>query len=556
MPVGEEGPFEPEIRVAPLVEHSSRHAPTFGLVVVALWPADETLRAHLLESYYRLRALTELCFAEEDVARRDGSTPPVYFYPFTALHVTIATLHAVYEQPPGQVLSEERQDTLRKVWSQVLHKASRLDEWPSSSSLEFFADHAQIGNKAGILLWKETTGGIDQMRQCLETVCAQPETVIELERHRVSVDTVAIPKHMIHSTFLRFYATPATPAQAVRRRFQSTVLPRLRSELFPHPVRWHEARLVCESTPYMHQPVHDSTFAVFPLGDNNSKPATILEATPSSNNHGAAAPPHPDPEEFFEPDVRLAPLVEKDKNQFTETFGLTLVTAWPAGDSLRRNLLEPYYRLCALTELCFAEADVACRGNGTVPPVYLYPFTALHVSVVVLHAFYEQPPGTVLSPERQETLQNAWSVVLQQAAALHDWPTQPLELVLDGAQLNGKAGILLWKESTGGLAKMRACVQQICARSDTVVELQQQGVSVDTLMVPNMIHTTFLRFYQTPTTPLATARQRFERTVVPRLSQLFSQPFRVPDARLICERTPYMHIPVDDATLETFLFAS
>ena len=277
MPVGEEGPFEPEIRVAPLVEHSSQqHAPpTFGLVVVALWPADEALRAHLLESYYRLRALTELCFVEEDVARRDGTTiaPPVYFYPFTALHVTIATLHAFYEQPPGQVLSEERQATLRKVWSQVVQKASRLDEWPSSS-LELVVDHAQIGNKAGILLWKETTGGIDQMRHCLETVCAQPETVLELQRHRVSVDTVAIPKNIVHSTFLRFYATPATPAHTVRQRFQSTVLPRLR-ELFPHdPVRLHEARLVCESSPYMHQPVDDSTIAVFPLG-NNSKPAIV-----------------------------------------------------------------------------------------------------------------------------------------------------------------------------------------------------------------------------------------------------------------------------------------
>ena len=262
---------------------------------------------------------------------------------------------------------------------------------------------------------------------------------------------------------------------------------------------------------------------------------------------------HPDPEEFYEPDVRVAHLVQ-DKNQFTETFGLTLVTAWPADGALRKELLESYYRLCALTELCFAEADVARRGDGTVPPVYLYPFTALHVSVVVLHAFYKQPPGTVLSPERQAILQNAWSRVLQQAAALPDWPTQPLELVLDRAQLGPKAGILVWNETTGGLAQMRTCVQRICAQSGTVDELQRQGVSVDTLIVPNIIHTTFLRYSQTPRTPLATARQRFERTVVPRLSQLFSrQPFRVPDARLICERAPYMHIPVD-ATLETFSF--
>ena len=535
MPVGEYGPFHPEIRVAPLVERNHRHAPTFGLVLVALWPANEAYRTQLLEPYQRLCAATELCFEEVDVARRDGSIPPVYLYPFTALHVTIATLHAFMEQPPGQVLAEERQVTLKTVWSRVLQKASQLKEWPTAQSLQLVLDHAQIGQKAGILLWKETTGGIDAMRRCLQSVCAQPETVAELQRDSVSVDTLAIPP-IVHTTYLRFYETPATPAAIARERFQTTVLPRLRSEFFPEPIHCSEVRLVCETTPYMHVQV-DETVWTNPLNASHG-----LDAEPNPSVLQPAEDPN---EERFVSDAWVAQLVKKNQ-QFTETFGLTLVTAWPAE---RHNLLESYYGLRALTELCFGERDVARRCD-TIPPVYLYPFTALHISVVVLHAFHQQPPGTA---ERQETLKNAWSRVLRRAATLPDWPSQPLELVVESVQLKPRAGILVWNETTEGLEAMRTCVRQICAQSDTIAELQRVDISVDTLIVPEIVHTTFLRFHQVPVTPASVVLERFAATVVPRLAELFAQPIRVPDARLIIERTPYMHIPVGD-TIETFTF--
>lgn len=621
MPTGEEedGPFQVDARVAPLLvvepapysssddgtQQSNNNSTCFGLVLVALWPATDRQRRQLLEGYRRLCAATELCFDETDVpssstrrqhyCSKHASPPPapVYVYPFTALHVTIATLHAFFAQPP--VASEERQRTLTEQWNGVVQKARQMEQWPIQP-LQLTIDGARMGERAGIVLWKETTGGLDKMRRCLAETVAQPETVAELQRHGVDVGTLSMPTNgIVHSTFARFCGRPAAPADAVRQRFRATVRPRLR-EFFSHgPVRCDEVRLARESAPYMHQSAEEeddgnnnnNTVAVVPLASDGGGSLLPEDEATETTDAGVltadSREPKEEAEEQHEPfvvDPRVAHLVEPPfvNNNVAETtfFGLTLVTAWPLSRVARSQLLEPYYRLCALTELCFDfESDVARRNNEGIAPVYLYPFAALHISVAVLHDAFifqqQDAPGgekvAVPPKERQSILEAAWLNVVEQAAALPGWPRrQPLRLQFDHAVLGHRAGRLVWRETTGGLSAMRHCLRTICSRPAIVVALARDDIAVpESLMaVPDdgdddgsVAHTTFLRFYARPRTPAATVRERFAKTVAPQLPGIFSDPIAVPDARLIRERAPCMHnIPVEESTVRTFPFGS
>lgn len=246
----------------------------------------------------------------------------------------------------------------------------------------------------------------------------------------------------------------------------------------------------------------------------------------------------------FEADERVAPLVEEGHS---ETFGLVLVAGWPPN---RRDMLEPYYRLKAAVELCFDESDVALCGPSIItssssspPPVYIYPSTCLHVTVATLHSIHEQASGVLLPMAKQNQLKAAWTSVVRRASQLAEWPAAPLELVLASAQIGSRAGILLWNDTTGGIASMRRCIQIICNHDD---DANVSPVDIGTMILPNIIHTTFLRFHRVPTTRASTVRERFRETVVPRLRDFFPHAIRVTTAALVCETVPFMHISSND----------
>jgi hypothetical protein len=97
-------------------------------------------------------------------------------------------------------------------------------------------------------------------------------------------------------------------------------------------------------------------------------------------------------------------------------------------------------------------------------------------------------------------LATEWKKVLLRASSSDDWPRRPLKLQLDSAQIGNRAGILLWKEHTGGIAKMRSCLRAAANEEDPSSDLVR-----DHLRIPDIIHTTFLRYHQEgegPETPL------------------------------------------------------
>jgi hypothetical protein len=179
------------------------------------------------------------------------------------------------------------------------------------------------------------------------------------------------------------------------------------------------------------------------------------------------------------------------------------------------------------------------------------------VTVATLHSINQQPPGELVDDIKQAQITNAWKNVMERASKMPEWPKHSLKLRLDSAQIGSRAGILLWKESTGGLASMRECIQRASHQSlrddEDGLFSDNNNVSIDTLVIPSIVHSTFLRFYQTPSTPAATVRSRFQKIVVPRLHDFFPQDITVSTATLVCERAPFMHIPFDSRhVLETY----
>jgi hypothetical protein len=119
-----------------------------------------------------------------------------------------------------------------------------------------------------------------------------------------------------------------------------------------------------------------------------------------------------------------------------------------------------------------------------------------------------------------ESSRQAWIELVSAASQHPDWPTSPLQLEINAAQIGTKAGILMWKEqvllsfeTTGGLQAMRTCIAN---------EAPERGMKIHN--IPGIIHSSFLRFSQVPFTDRATVKERFQSNVLPRLKDMFSQP--------------------------------
>ena len=240
---------------------------------------------------------------------------------------------------------------------------------------------------------------------------------------------------------------------------------------------------------------------------------------------------------------------KKQQQQKEQTFGLVAVVGWPPD---RNQMLESYQRFRTAVELCFDEDDVSPtitsylgKDSLSLSPaaaaVYLYPFQALHVTVTSPYDLRRPLPE---SEQAKTSLTEQWRCVIDRATQKAAWPRNPLQLEIDSAQIGSKAGILLWKETTGNLQAMRECIQSTA--DEMKEELEHNGVSTDTLTVPSIVHTTMLRFHREPKTPVEIVQERFARQVLPRLHEFFPARWQVDTFTLVCEQMPYMHIPADD----------
>lgn len=315
--------------------------------------------------------------------------------------------------------------------------------------------------------------------------------------------------------------------------------------------------------------------------------------------------PRDGPATVFEADPMVSDIFACEDGDY---FGLVLVTNWPASPLDDIDMDGPYQDFLRAVKSCFESEDITISKATTtttattatiatpVPAVYLYPTIHLHITLATF-----LPPtkvnnnfSTTTNEEEEEKLnlpeakriQDFATTVVRCASKLPDWPTQPLRLVVDRAQLGAKAGILLWKDLSGGVAAIRKCLQQVSSDLTTSTSTSTTDATTSTrhdennspllrngsnntdssshfcppaIIVPGIIHSTFLRFSRVPQTPGDKVQEQFQSKVLPRIGEFFNKKNKdvldIDDAptttvantvKLVCTSTPYMHVEDDE----------
>jgi len=182
----------------------------------------------------------------------------------------------------------------------------------------------------------------------------------------------------------------------------------------------------------------------------------------------------------FLSDPLLSAFLEQD-----DYFALGLVVNWPADVSAatRTSYNESNYAqfLSTIETECFG-------GKGGF--LFKLPFHALHITIASLFPAHQLRKESNLPDGLSRTrVASFWKKILMRAFQHPDWPKRPLELELEKAEIRNRAGIFLWKEHTGGLDCMRRCLEQAATELGSVLQH---------LRIPNIIHTTFLRYHKVP----------------------------------------------------------
>lgn len=218
------------------------------------------------------------------------------------------------------------------------------------------------------------------------------------------------------------------------------------------------------------------------------------------------------------------PHVTSIYNQETDFWDLVLVAGFPLITT--RNHIEGYEEFVQLIKYsCFEPSDV----EGHRPAVWLYQPQYLHVTIATLQPLHRRRPHDETT--NYIAMRRDYNDLIQRAQKSPSWPTQPLQLQLEKAQIGSKAGIFLWKDVSGSVQGMREALRQASSSSTPIHS------------IPNIIHSTFLRFAQVPQSrSAAQIQQEFSATVLPALPRLFPQPVVTGTIQLVCETTPYMHM--------------
>jgi hypothetical protein len=261
----------------------------------------------------------------------------------------------------------------------------------------------------------------------------------------------------------------------------------------------------------------------------------MLQMTQKEQSHHPPPPmPRDNPATVFEADPKISDIIRGCNDG--EYFGLVLVAGWPPDPTFHK----PYQEFLNLVRECFDEDDLEEMAKTTpksasgLPAVYLYPSMHIHVTIATFAPSERQGSEKDVNVDHVE-FQQAYLAIVKEASELPDWPKAPIQLSIRSTQLGSKAGILLWDDTSGVICKIRECIHVTALRR-----------KVNIWGVPNIIHSTFLRFSKVPQTPGYLAQERYQANVVPEVRNIFKQSFPAKVCKLVIESTPYMHVPDDD----------
>lgn len=233
-------------------------------------------------------------------------------------------------------------------------------------------------------------------------------------------------------------------------------------------------------------------------------------------------------------------------------FGLPLVTGWR---SFPTSMESAYRVMVARLSPCFVSSTgykTDSKGCQDETEAHIYPFEDLHVTVATFRSSLDPCPS---NNERAEAIKKFCASVMENATKREGWPKakagdkSKIKLCLQPKEvrLGKKNAYILWEEKTGNLEAMRLCLKEEMEAQ----QFSQRGVNgVDPVadsdlafFVPNIVHSTFIRFWKCPSNP-DILKQTFKESglldILPILVDLDS------NAKLVYETTPCMHINDDE----------
>ncbi len=231
-------------------------------------------------------------------------------------------------------------------------------------------------------------------------------------------------------------------------------------------------------------------------------------------------------------------------------FGLPVVAGWRSFPLS----LQPSYKELATDALgCFtATTGFGVSGEVSEPEAHIYPFEDLHVTVVTFRPLLKPKS----SEEVEATKKFCWRIA-DGAVRRRDWPksndgeeSPKLCFRMKQIRLGKRNAILKWEELTGNLNIMRRCLREELEAQKRILNMQKGRIGGDgadslsqmTLTVPDLVHSTFIRFWKAPSNP-EKIQHVFEKVSKGRILQAKIDIDL--NIKLVCEDVPCMHIPVD-----------
>jgi hypothetical protein len=217
-------------------------------------------------------------------------------------------------------------------------------------------------------------------------------------------------------------------------------------------------------------------------------------------------------------DFETDPLIEQiSRNEKKETFGLIICALFHQPKPI--EFADFYHQLIQNLQNNFTDDEKQS--------IYLYPIAHLHITITTLFSFKHPWPE---SPEK--CLQH-WKDCFTQLKQTSK--KKSFILTLNAIHLSNAAGYFQFKDENNAIENLRQSIRTICIPED----------GQPLLNIPNIVHTSFLRFIKKPNDPIK-FEEKFHRICKEIFDKTNEIHFDIDEICLAFETRPYMHIECDE----------
>ena len=172
--------------------------------------------------------------------------------------------------------------------------------------------------------------------------------------------------------------------------------------------------------------------------------------------------------------------------------------------------------------------------------VYVYPFEAFHSTVAALVKFTAPMLTNEASPEIRQRHTEAWHAAITRAFASPDYPRGPGKLIMLRPTLGDAAAVFRYDNPGGEVATIRRLIHE-AATSDPALKAAGVHLDSETLGIPGIIHSSFLRFTEQLGPADPSSVDEFVRDFDAAVENWEPLELTLTEVCFVIEDVPYMH---------------